>query len=55
MKREDSRCRVTRWEQEDVRAFIPAPLPSTHPLMTLVDISLPSHREASSTGRNRCV
>ena len=37
MKRETGTYRVTKWENEDVRAFVPAPLPPANPPLALDD------------------
>jgi Fic family protein len=37
MSRETGTCRVSKWEGEDVRAFIPMPLPPANPPLTLDD------------------
>ena len=37
MKRETGTYRVTKWENEEVRAFVPAPLPPANPSLELDD------------------
>jgi len=46
MRRRTGTYRVTRWEQEDVQAFIPAPLPPANPPLTLDDAARRSLSEA---------
>ena len=44
MKRDTGTYRVTKWENEEVRAFVPAPLPPANPPLALDDApSTPSY------------
>jgi Fic family protein len=48
MKRETGTYRVTKWEKEEVRAFVPAPLPPANPPLSLDDETRRSLSEAMS-------
>lgn len=46
MKRETGTYRVTKWEKEEVRAFVPAPLPPANPPLELDDATRRSLSDA---------
>jgi len=46
MKRETGTYRITKWESEEVRAFVPAPLPPANPPLTLDDAARRSLSDA---------
>ncbi|MBM4148657.1 MAG: Fic family protein [Lentisphaerae bacterium] len=48
MRRETGTYRVTKWENEEVRAFVPAPLPPANPPLTLDDETRRSLSDATS-------
>jgi len=48
MRREAGAYQVTKWENEEVRAFVPAPLPPANPPLTLDDETRRSLSDATS-------
>ncbi len=48
MKRAAGTYRVTKWDREEVRAFIPAPLPPANPLLALDDRAMQALSDATA-------